>query len=172
MKKIFLLLTLVILGFNCLAQLPTQYIYVNDSCEAIIPDYLAPGYFVISDNCDLGTVTQTPIAGTVVSTTTIVTIDALDLSGNPASESFDVVLLDSIAPSITVDPNYTGYTDEEIVDMYRTFYTWAQVENERFHQVFPWDSLNLPIPNTKIFYNTIPFPDTTHLAIWAELLEL
>ena len=154
------------MGFAGLAQIPTQYIYVNESNEAVIPDYLAPGFVIISDNCVLETVTQTPPSGTVVSSTTEVIISALDISGNLIAASFNVVLLDSTPASIIIDPSF-AYSDQEIIDMYRTFYTWAQVKNEEFHQLFPWDSLNIPIPNVKVFYNTIPFPDTTHLNLWA-----
>ena len=57
------------------------------------------------DNCPSGlTISQFPAAGTPITTTTTITLTATDSSGNSASCSFDVSLLDSTAP-IIVCPN-------------------------------------------------------------------
>ena len=92
------------------------------NCEFIIPDYT--GLVIVTDGCDPNPLlTQSPIAGTIISATTTITIFVEDATGNNNSCVFDVFLEDTTAPTITcpgdqnesvdatcqfVLPDYTG----------------------------------------------------------------
>lgn len=77
--------------------------YVNNDCEFTLADYT--GGIAWSDNCNSMlssmTLTQSPNSGTVVSTTTPVTITIEDPSGNSRSCIATVTVLDTISPQIT-----------------------------------------------------------------------
>ena len=78
-----------------------QFAVTDENCEFIIPDYTPLGSAV--DFCSAGTipVTQNPPAGTVVSQNTMIFLLATDSNGNTGACSFNVILSDVIAPSIT-----------------------------------------------------------------------
>jgi gliding motility-associated-like protein len=81
---------------------PNQNEFLGASCKYTIPDYTA--LLVGTDNCGSFTVSQTPAGGTDVSTNTTVTLFADDGNGNVSSCSFDVLLSDTISPTITCPP--------------------------------------------------------------------
>lgn len=104
MRKLLTFLVLAtLLSCNCyMQQLSTQLVYVDSNCVAAIPDYL-PAVFVW-DNCDNYTITQNPPAGTIMdSPYGIVTIKAVDAFQNADSVVFDIIMVDTIAPKITID---------------------------------------------------------------------
>ncbi len=77
---------------------------VDAACQAVLADYT--GSATVSDDCDPSpTVTQSPVAGTVINTATMVTLTATDASGGSNTCSFMVNLADAIAPSITCPGN-------------------------------------------------------------------
>ncbi len=82
-------------------------VYADGNCESILGDYTAG----VTDNCDANpTVVQSPAAGTTLSgsgTSTTVTITATDADGNVAVCTFDVLLSDSTAPTLTCPPDET-----------------------------------------------------------------
>ncbi|HIB48693.1 MAG TPA: HYR domain-containing protein [Flavobacteriaceae bacterium] len=83
---------------------------LDANCEFILPDYT--GLATVSDSCDSNpTVTQSPIAGTVVTVTTQITLFAEDVSGNINSCVFDVILQDTTAPTITCPPTQNETPD-------------------------------------------------------------
>jgi hypothetical protein len=106
-------------AITCLADQNEDF---DANCEFILPDYT--GLAIVLDNCDPNPlVTQSPIAGTVITVTTQITIFAEDALGNINSCVFDVIPLDTTAPAITcpadenvafdancefVLPDYTG----------------------------------------------------------------
>jgi gliding motility-associated-like protein len=82
---------------------------VGASCQFTLVDYT--GLVIASDNCGGSpTITQSPIAGTVISGTTTITMTAVDGNGNISTCTFDVVLNDAVAPS-AVCQNITTYLD-------------------------------------------------------------
>ena len=105
MKKTILLIGFFILiGCTCLPQIPTQTVYADENCEAVLPNYLQ--YFDIKDNCRGAVLTQDPLPGfklTADNPYKQVTILATDISGNTDKETFDVILLDTIPPEIIID---------------------------------------------------------------------
>jgi len=169
-----MILIIIILALTgcCFAQIPTQYVYADDSCKAVIPDYRE--MVVVWDNCDVPSVEQEPEDGTEIDGTTMVRISAIDGVGNRRSMTFDVVLLDTIAPTMQLNPEWTGYSDKEVEDMYRTFYGWVQTHKDEFVESYAWDTiwhsgfnLNGEIQDeTIVFNNTILFPDTLRMDWW------
>ena len=75
MKKIlFLLSTILLSSCTCmLSQIPAQYIYVGENCEAVLPDYLTK--VTATDNCSLASLIQIPEAGTVLTASQTVTFN-------------------------------------------------------------------------------------------------
>ncbi|MGW8315613.1 MAG: HYR domain-containing protein, partial [Bacteroidales bacterium] len=89
--------------------------YVDNNCEFTIPDYTG-----LATVTGAVSVTQTPVAGTVISghgTVQTIALTALDGGGNSEQCTFDVTVLDTIAPvitgcpadeSVTADTSYCG----------------------------------------------------------------
>ncbi|QIE59018.1 HYR domain-containing protein [Rasiella rasia] len=76
------------------------------NCEFTLPDYT--GLATVSDGCDPNPiVTQSPIAGTIITATTQITLFAEDASGNINSCVFDVIPVDVTAPTITCPADQT-----------------------------------------------------------------
>lgn len=158
----------------CFSQLPTQYAYLDDSCIAVLGDYT--GMVVASDNCDVPIINQYPPPGDTILVTTVVEISATDVTGNSRTMTFDVVLIDTIAPTIQMDSTWTGYSDQEVGDMYRTFYGWTQLKMNEFNQeVVDWDTIwygsdyivvNGEELGQKYFINVIEIPDTIRKDWW------
>jgi len=79
---------------------------LSATCDFTVPDYT--DLVNASDDCDMSlTLTQTPTAGTVISSMTEVNIVAEDDAGNIAACSFDVILEDNTDPTITCPGNET-----------------------------------------------------------------
>jgi gliding motility-associated-like protein len=79
-----------------------QTLSANADCEASLPDYA--GMATLSDNCsalaDIG-LTQSPAAGTLISSTTTITLYAEDEEGNVDSCTFQVSIVDDSAPVLS-----------------------------------------------------------------------
>jgi len=104
MKKFFILslVTLFLSGCGCLmSQMPPQYLQVDQSCGAALPDYLP--MIKVTDNCQVVSVEQTPSAGSWLTVpTTTVLIRATDNFNNHTDLMFTVTLVDTISPVIVV----------------------------------------------------------------------
>ena len=84
--------------------------YYTTNCDFSLLDYTSLAS--TSDNCDPNPViTQNPLAGTVVTTNTIVTLTSTDVSGNFSTCTFNLNLLDSINPSVICPASQTDYYD-------------------------------------------------------------
>ncbi len=91
-----------------IASISNQSISVSSACQASLPDYTSLA--VVSDNCDASpTITQSPVAGTTITTTTTVTLTVTDASGNNNNTSFDASL--NCLSKIYVDIDATGTND-------------------------------------------------------------
>jgi hypothetical protein len=84
---------------------------VDASCQFTLADYTTMA--TATDNCTVSPViTQSPAAGTAVGTgTTVVTLTATDANGNASTCTFDVVVIDNIAPAILCQAGITEFTD-------------------------------------------------------------
>jgi len=92
--------------------LNNQFIGDGETCEAILPDYTRQVDF--HDNCDAAPVIfQTPTAGSVIGgDTTLVHLTMIDDSGNNASITFNVSVLDLVSPELNnVPENMEFYAD-------------------------------------------------------------
>ena len=95
-----------------------QNLISDSNCEATIGDYT--GLITAIDNCSAPgniVITQSPTAGTVISTTTLITITATDENLNQSTCSFNVILTDTISPTVICPGNQSvaingscGYT--------------------------------------------------------------
>ena len=86
-------------------------VLVNNACEYVVVDFTAAA--AATDNCNTVTITQSPVAGTVLSgagTVQTITLTASDASGNTDVCSFDITLKDQEAPSIATCP-----ADQDII---------------------------------------------------------
>jgi hypothetical protein len=83
--------------------------YVDSNCEFTLPDYTG-----LATVTGAVSVTQSPATGTVISghgTLQTITLTALDGGGGSEQCTFDVTLLDTIAPNFTVPADITIYSD-------------------------------------------------------------
>ncbi len=102
---VIILLIIMFATGCCMAQIPTQYYLLNDSCEFYLPDYSQA--VQVKDNCcvDENAFLQEPHSGTLLSAGTdiIVTLTAFDCYGNTRTMSFDVVAIDMVPPEFDYD---------------------------------------------------------------------
>jgi gliding motility-associated-like protein len=86
-------------------------IFAGPGCQAPVPAISA----TVTDNCTPAgsiIINQIPAAGTMIGTgITVVTITALDLSGNMATSNINVTVVDGIAPVITTPADITVNLD-------------------------------------------------------------
>lgn len=89
-------------------SLPTTLgVYVNSNCEYVLPYLPLEGIGTFSDNCKLDTVFQTPAAGTILSgagSSVLINFVVEDSTGNQATGSLTLNLLDTLAPVISNCP--------------------------------------------------------------------
>jgi len=97
------LIALLMAGCTCMSQIPTQFYFVNDSCEYYLPDYTEA--IEVRENCCIDTFYQTPEPGQklIPGNDIIVRVVAIDCSGNTSSMQFDVITVDTIPPSFWYD---------------------------------------------------------------------
>lgn len=118
MKKLLFLLSIILTGCNCtlvLSQIPPQFISPTVGCSVALPDYtkLVP----VSDNCGIKSYTQNPLPGTIISATTNVTLEAIDLANNFRKIVFTVTPKDTVKPVFHIDPLLT-YSWDTITKVY------------------------------------------------------
>ncbi|MBL6448257.1 hypothetical protein JMN32_18225, partial [Fulvivirga sp. 29W222] len=76
-----------------------QNVSFNSSCQYPLPDYT--GLATATDNCSTPTVTQSPAAGTIITSAQTITLTANDGNGNTAQCTFNVIPADITNPVIT-----------------------------------------------------------------------
>lgn len=87
-----------------------QTVAANSNCLVFMPDYT--GSTLASDNCSTGMIiTQSPVAGTAIGGTRVVTLSAADDAGNIGQCTVTVEIDDSSDPSIVCPQNQTVSTD-------------------------------------------------------------
>jgi hypothetical protein len=164
MKKLLTLLSVAFLITGCcFSQLPTQYAYVDENCIAMVPDFT--GMVIVSDNCGIATMSQVPPPGDPIMETTQVFIRATDDQGNERSMNFEMILLDTIAPLMQINPDWVGYSDKEVGNMYKVFYGWVQEKGDEYNELVAGTIDTIQLPDTTLvhvndtmryFFGTIP----------------
>ncbi|MFH0756463.1 MAG: DUF2341 domain-containing protein [Bacteroidota bacterium] len=76
------------------------------SCSVALPDYTSEAEIAITE-CSTYEITQSPVAGTFISDTTVVTLTVTDEYGNFATCQFTVNTIDDTYPTFTVPPSDT-----------------------------------------------------------------
>ena len=147
MKKILILFAVVIL-IGCdeclIAQVPSQYLHVDASCGAALPDYLPK--LIFSDNCEIDTVWQSPTAGTwLTEPTTTVLVRAIDKFNNYTDMMFTVTLIDTVPPTITIgDSTLIAEVYEQISSMYDVADRMLARQEMWFDSNFDYDAYGVP----------------------------
>ncbi len=75
---------------------PDQTLTPDPNCQVTVPDFISTGAY--ADNCGIGSVTQNPAAGTIVTGTTTITITVTDTSGNVATCQPTLIVSDTVNP--------------------------------------------------------------------------
>ena len=108
MKKVLILSVLAFLLSSCACVIgqvpPPQDIYIDENCQAIVPDYTY--LFTYTDNCKIDTVFQYPEAGYILTAeenSIWLQIIAVDEFVNVTTVMFPVTVRDSIGPEIFYD---------------------------------------------------------------------
>jgi len=106
---------------------PDTFQLLNVNCETTLGDFNNYVLTNSTDNCGFGTTSQSPIPGTPVSghgTIQPVTMTVHDAAGNTSTCSFNVELLDSLAPTLTCPatvPMYVNSSCTGVVPDYTAF---------------------------------------------------
>lgn len=148
MKKILILFSVLLLASSCtcmLAQIPPQYVFVDENCQAALPDYRTQ--VTVTDNCSNFTVTQTPEPGYVLDAanqSVEVVIRATDAFSNFSEISFVVTAKDSIPPDI--QPTGDLLTDNwlKINNMYDQADKMLAEQEQYFDSHFDWQAAGIP----------------------------
>jgi hypothetical protein len=148
MKKLFILSIFVLLlgGCTCIMSqsIPPQYLYMDSTCGAALPDYLP--MFTYTDNCGIDTVWQSPTRGSwLTAPTTTVLIRAIDNFNNHTDLMFDVTLIDNKPPTITLNDS-TLITDNltKINNAYNLADRMLAYDELWFDSAFDYDAVGVP----------------------------
>lgn len=154
MKKLLLFIfPLLFVSCTCtLAQIPPQVIYAGAECTAPIPDYRTQ--VIISDNCEIESVTQIPAPGYLLTSDNQiinVTIRAMDVFKNVTEAVFTVTLLDTIPPVIEWPSGQVSMTDEDLNNLYASWVAAVKV-----HGIAKW-------MYDRTWTQGLPLADTTYV---------
>jgi len=128
-KTIQFLIIAILTGCTCLGQIPPQTIYVDQNCEAQLPDYTLIA--TVSDNCEGATISQDPPPGTVLdfaNPALNVTVTAEDAFGNQDQVTFEVLALDTIPPILSFPESFYAMNQSTAgaLAAHKTFNSWVQ----------------------------------------------
>ncbi|NRB36827.1 MAG: HYR domain-containing protein, partial [Rhodobacteraceae bacterium] len=102
----------------------------DGACQFTLPDYT--GGATASDNCSLVgdiALTQSPLAGTVITADQVVTLTATDESGNSTDCSFTITTEDTTLPQISCPSDITTTTDLGLCGAVVTYTTPVGTDN-------------------------------------------
>jgi len=121
MKKLMLILFAAVLaGCTCIKSqtIPPQFLYLGEDCGIAMPNYIP--MFEYNDNCGIDTVWQSPTYGTwLTAPTTNCMIRAIDKFGNYTDLLFNVTLVDTVPPTISlIDSTLISGNYEKIDALY------------------------------------------------------
>jgi hypothetical protein len=151
MKKIvgFIMVLLIASSCTCmLAQIPPQNIQVGTNCEAVLPDFTTDTYIKVSDNCQLKSVTQVPLPGTILNAANpqvTVTITATDVFDNFTQVSFTAKAVDAIPPVIIPQGSLIADNWEVINNMYDVADKLLAEQESFFDVNFNWEAAGIPV---------------------------
>ena len=152
MKKLLFLLSIVLLSScSCLmSQIPAQYLYVDQSCGAAMPDYLSK--IRVTDNCEIDTVWQSPTRGTwLTQPANNAMIRAIDRFGNHTDVLFTVNLIDTVPPVIEIVDSTL------ITDVYGKIDAVYNIADRMLARTDLWNTSQIPdsIPVYEDYWNDV-----------------
>lgn len=104
MKRLLFLISIIVCtSCACIypQSIPPQFLYVDATCGAAMPDYLTK--IRVTDNCEIDTVWQSPTRGTwLTAPANNAMIRAIDKFGNFTDVLFTVNLIDTVPPVIEI----------------------------------------------------------------------
>lgn len=137
-----------------------QILYFDQNCMAVLPDYRTK--INVTGGCGGITVSQMPVPGTIITQNTSVTIKALSTNLKFDEDVFNVALVDTITPKISV----LITSVDELMQKSRTLYDAADRMVGLIDSVFAnqilviasWDSAG-------VRHRIVNFTDTFNLDI-------
>lgn len=152
MKKLLFLLSIILLSScTCLiGQIPPQYLYVDETCGAAMPDYLTK--IRVTDNCEIDTVWQSPTRGTwLTQPANNAMIRAIDRFGNHTDVLFTVNLIDTVPPVIEIVDSTL------ITDVYGKIDAVYNIADRMLARTDLWNTSQIPdsIPVYEDYWNDV-----------------
>ncbi len=152
MKKLLFLLSIILLS-SCtciIGQIPPQYLYVDETCGAAMPDYLTK--IRVTDNCEIDTVWQSPTRGTwLTQPANNAMIRAIDRFGNHTDVLFTVNLIDTVPPVIEIVDSTL------ITDVYGKIDAVYNIADRMLARTDLWNTSQIPdsIPVYEDYWNDV-----------------
>ena len=152
MKKLLFLLSIILLtSCTCLiGQIPPQFLIVDNTCGAAMPDYLSK--IRVTDNCEIDTVWQSPTRGTwLTQPANNAMIRAIDRFGNHTDVLFTVNLIDTVPPVIEIVDSTL------ITDVYGKIDAVYNIADRMLARTDLWNTSQIPdsIPVYEDYWNDV-----------------
>lgn len=151
MKKLISLFVfaLMLSGCNCIMSqsVPSQYLSIDETCGAAMPDYRPLLFF--SDNCGIDTIEQTPPPGSWLTMdnnpVTTALIRAIDKAKNYTDVMFTVTLLDDKPPVLdSIDNSLIAEVYDRINTMYDNADRMLAYQELWFDSNFDYEAVGIP----------------------------
>ena len=138
MKKLNLLFFIAIFLSSCncmLSQMPPQKIYSDKNCKALLPDYKKN--VTVTGGCTGYSLTQSPVAGTVITSYTpqMITLKVTSVANRSSSMSFTVTMIDTITPQLVVSDSGLVY---HTID-HKQYYFKKLASSDSLHITYQYD---------------------------------
>lgn len=130
-------------------------------CQLVTPNYTSLGS--VSDNCDSGlSISQSPVAGSVIGGNTTITLTSVDGAGNIGTCTFNVTITDQTMPYLACPSNQVGSADANCQFSLQNYVSLATVSDNC--DAPPFTVTQSPVAGTTIGGNTTVQLSVTDLA--------
>lgn len=160
MKKLMLLLVpFMMYGCCVLSQVPPQTLYVDQNCQATLPDYTQ--IVIASDNCGEVTLYQTPEPGTIYGVDNPsfdVIVQGVDRFGLVSELIIPVTLIDTIPPVLEWPEGQVAMNDTGVINLWKNFEAAVKVQGIAKWMAdvggnYSWKPDSLQFANDTVEYN-------------------
>jgi len=101
--------------------IPDQDLELSSGCGIVLEDFTT--LMNISDNCGISSIVQSPSPGTLLALGSFsVSVAITDLSGNLSGCNFQVMIIDTVNPTITCLSDQTVWPDADCIYTLQDFY--------------------------------------------------
>ncbi|MCF8464392.1 MAG: HYR domain-containing protein [Flavobacteriales bacterium] len=130
-------------------------------CQLVTPDYTSLGS--VSDNCDSGlSISQSPVAGSVIGGNTTITLSSIDGAGNVGTCTFSVTVSDQTMPFLACPSNQVEAADANCQFTLLNYVSFATVSDNC--DAPPFTVTQSPVAGTTINGNTTVQLSVTDIA--------